>query len=346
MRKQTFGQGSITEKQVLKLLYEHGPMTRNQLASSLGLSMPTLSHVITDLMSAGFVGQAQTLRSTGGRRAMTLELVSGCRLALSVEIGDTGLELALTDLTLRTIAIDRFGLPADQAARHQQAMDGVIGFLNREQVPADRLLGITILTPETQPELEAQRLAQTLTEELECPAAMLTRELAASLANALPLENGIYLELGSRVHCLEVRDHRPILPQGRDLAHVVADLRSEQVCPCGRRGCFARLGSTKQLWASACDRESALQLLKWDTGSAVWQAYLRTLAGFLDNLQTLMDLPITIASDFTMELSCDLPNVFEALTGRTSEQITLVRAMNDDPITGSALWLIHHAIYR
>jgi glucokinase len=83
---------------VIEAAYANGPVTRAQLAALTGLSKPTVSSIVTDLL------QADLLRSTGrtagkiGRTAELYEVNSAVGYVVGVDLGGTKIRAAICDL--------------------------------------------------------------------------------------------------------------------------------------------------------------------------------------------------------------------------------------------------------
>ena len=74
---------------VLRRLATHGPATRPQLAQALGLSRPTMSAVMPELMNLDLVGSSGSSRGATGRSAVLYSRAAGAGHVLGVEIGAT-----------------------------------------------------------------------------------------------------------------------------------------------------------------------------------------------------------------------------------------------------------------
>ncbi|GAB3982509.1 winged helix-turn-helix domain-containing protein [Plantactinospora veratri] len=62
---------------LLSKLFLEGPLTRQDLARSTGLSQPAVSNVVGDLIGAGLVVEAGAVESDGGRPSMMLRVAPG-----------------------------------------------------------------------------------------------------------------------------------------------------------------------------------------------------------------------------------------------------------------------------
>ena len=94
-----------TRNSIYRHLYESKDFCSKQsLARDLGLSLPTVYQNLTELMHAGLVRNSGEQRSTGGRRAMGLQIVPDARYAIGVSITETRLRFVAADLQLEEMA--------------------------------------------------------------------------------------------------------------------------------------------------------------------------------------------------------------------------------------------------
>ena len=86
---------------VLNWLLQEQPLSRSRLVELTGLSFPTITHLINDLIQEGIAqeGVGVVISQTRmGRRRQLLELVAGSRMALAIHLGSPGAQVGLVDL--------------------------------------------------------------------------------------------------------------------------------------------------------------------------------------------------------------------------------------------------------
>lgn len=74
---------------------------KQTLAHDLQLSLPTVCQHLKELMDAGLIRCSGESRSTGGRKAMGLDVAPEARLAAGVSISKNHLRILLADLRLQ-----------------------------------------------------------------------------------------------------------------------------------------------------------------------------------------------------------------------------------------------------
>lgn len=66
--------GKMTERQLLRVLQRHGPLSRAELARQAGLSAPAVSRAVAALLRAGLLEESAAVQPTGGRPAVRYRL--------------------------------------------------------------------------------------------------------------------------------------------------------------------------------------------------------------------------------------------------------------------------------
>ena len=93
-----------TRSSIYQYLYHHkGFCSKQTVAQDLGLSLPTVYQNLTELMDAGLVRYSGEQRSTGGRRAMGLDITPDARIAISISVADNYIRFAAVDLRLQEL---------------------------------------------------------------------------------------------------------------------------------------------------------------------------------------------------------------------------------------------------
>jgi N-acetylglucosamine repressor len=78
--------GKINERQVLRALQAHGPLSRAEVARQLGLSAPTVSKAVASLLRCGLLEEGDAPEQTLGRPATRLRLATRTAQVLGVVI--------------------------------------------------------------------------------------------------------------------------------------------------------------------------------------------------------------------------------------------------------------------
>lgn len=121
--------------------------SKQTLAHDLQLSLPTVYQHLKELMDAGLIRYSGKSLSTGGRKAMGLDIVPGARVAAGVSISQNHMRMLLADLRLRELRYRERRLePYTGLSQLRELLAGelerLLGDLDRE-----RLLGVGIALP-------------------------------------------------------------------------------------------------------------------------------------------------------------------------------------------------------
>jgi len=111
---------------LLTRLFLDGPLTRQDLSRSTGLSQPAVSNVVSDLIDDGLVAEAGAMESDGGRPSILLRVAPGYGAVAGVDVGETRVRVELFDLGLTQLAsvdqpIDPSGAGPETVVRHIHA---------------------------------------------------------------------------------------------------------------------------------------------------------------------------------------------------------------------------------
>ncbi|WP_369686556.1 ROK family protein [Limnochorda pilosa] len=157
---------------VLTALRLNGPLSRAQLARQIGLSQPTVSAIVEELLHLDLVVEKGEGPSTGGRRPTLLGLGGERLYVLAMDLGGTRMKMGLVNLQGRLLASQ--AVPTPGSGRNgttrldpQQILEGVVAhlkrFMDEVAVPKDRILALGLGLPGvTDPERGIVTLAPAL----------------------------------------------------------------------------------------------------------------------------------------------------------------------------------------
>src|SRR6266498_2036818 len=80
---------------LLSRLFLDGPLTRQDLTLSTGLSQAAVSNVVGDLIEDGLVTEVGTVDSDGGRPRVMLQVAPRFALVVGVDVGETRVQVEL-----------------------------------------------------------------------------------------------------------------------------------------------------------------------------------------------------------------------------------------------------------
>ncbi|MET8266334.1 ROK family protein [Micromonospora arida] len=132
---------------LLTKLFLDGPLTRQDLVRSTGLSQPAVSNVVADMIDEGLVAEAGAAESDGGRPSMLLRIAPRFAFLIGVDVGETRVRVELFDFAMTLLASVEYPLdPArtepDLVAGHVLA--GIEAVTGQAGVAPGDVLGVGI----------------------------------------------------------------------------------------------------------------------------------------------------------------------------------------------------------
>lgn len=198
---------------VLRRLATHGPATRPQLARALGLSRPTMSAVMPELMNLGLVSTGGSSRGATGRSAVLYSLAPGAGHVLGVEVGATRARVVAHSLDGEQIAAREERVPARRrnvaaaaVSTTMELCEKVLAEVGDDHGPLRDVVVAAPTKPSTKPSTK--------------PTAVSTSGLQADgveqFAAALPVPEGVPVIVENNVNCAAIAEHRLGAAQHQD----------------------------------------------------------------------------------------------------------------------------------
>jgi predicted NBD/HSP70 family sugar kinase len=133
---------------VLRLVRDHGTISRIEIAQATGLHKATITDLVAQLISAGFLedtGELGTHRKVGRRRRL-LRFLPLAGLVAGVDIRMTHVAVAITDLNAHVIAQDSFHYEIHDAVNTvlMRVAAMIKNLLKTSRHPVSKLVGIGI----------------------------------------------------------------------------------------------------------------------------------------------------------------------------------------------------------
>lgn len=328
----------INRNRVFQYLLFQAPqgVKKQDLALALGMSLPTLTQNLSELMALGLVDNDRLGDSSGGRPPRILQVTAGARWAVGVELSAHHIRLVALDLLAQTLdfqAVTRpFRLDGDYAGKLARTVEDFIGHIGLDRA---RLLGVGLTVPGIvsaeedviawAPTLGLRDVPVTaLTGAIPYPTHVVNDANAGGYAQAWgrPADQPMaYVSLGRGVGGAILFSGGAYLGQnGRsaEFGHICVH-PGGALCSCGRKGCLEAYCSTARL-----SDDLGLSLgeffARLDGGDgackALWERYLDTLALALGNIRVTLDCPIVLGG----KLSPFLQERLEPLKARLRAQ--------------------------
>lgn len=135
---------------VLNALYDHGPISRAEVARMSGLTRTTVGEVVGELIADGMAREIGRGPSTGGKAPILLQLIDDARCVIGLDLGEMVFRGALLDLrgrVLETVEREVGGLDGLDGEQALAVVHDLVDELHRRAGGGAPLLGIGIGTP-------------------------------------------------------------------------------------------------------------------------------------------------------------------------------------------------------
>ncbi|MGK5671333.1 ROK family transcriptional regulator [Micromonospora sp. URMC 106] len=132
---------------LLSKLFLDGPLTRQDLVRSTGLSQPAVSNVVGDLIDEGLVVEAGAAESDGGRPSMILRVAPRFAFVVGVDVGETRVRVELFDFAMALLASVEYPLDpvrTEPAVVAGHVLAGIDAVTTRAGVAPDDVLGVGV----------------------------------------------------------------------------------------------------------------------------------------------------------------------------------------------------------
>ena len=313
-RSAAAGVKQMNRSNIYMLLHKTGPMSRQSVVYTLGLSLPTVVQNLTQMQQEGLIEEAGLQSNTGGRRAMTYSIVHDFRVAIGLDITMYHVSAVVVDLHGAILSQIRRNIAFSRTEDYFICIATLVDELIRgAALRPEQILGVGISLPGlinadgtncyyckvlhtdsiSQAEfaryipypvrLQHDVMSSAFAESWqgETSGSLFYIMLSHSIGGAVFLNDGIYSGVNNRSGEL---GHMQLVENGR-------------LCYCGRRGCADPYCSSKPLVALT-DGNLAAFFDQLEAGDPevrrVWDEYLHFLARVIHNLRMLFDSRIVL----------------------------------------------------
>ena len=326
-------------RRVLQYIYDSvEPVTKQEIAGALSLSLPTVTGNLAELLEEGLVSCSGTQESTGGRKPRTYALEPQSRTAVGVFIRDDSVQMLAIDLRAGEMGFQEASVPFAHTEEYYHMIAQCLEeFMDSCGLARDRLLGVGITIPGIIDQA-AGRLVMSPTlelwdiplEEIYChfsryPTFIENSPNASGYAERWAdseATNVVYLSLDRGVGGAIIQGDKQYMGdhgRGGEFGHMRL-IPNGRLCHCGRRGCVEAYCSTSRLSddLGITLEEFFTRLQAGDEAVAeVWEEYRTHLADTLVNLRTCFDCDIILGGSLSRYLEGLLPEICWELGEKT-----------------------------
>lgn len=246
---------------ILKLLNDHGAMSRKDIASETGLTPAAVTLICTDLITAGILVEKGEVEEEkrAGRKKVLIDINYQYKYVLSISIEAETTCVTISDLEANCLAIRK--IPMDASREPEQFLKNIVDEgkalmweqgISREQVlgvgvsvwgVVDRKNGISQHALRVWP--EAVPVCEILRKYMDFPVILENNIRAFAEAELIygsgkKQENLLFIKWGPGVGSaiiVQNQIYRGYESKSGEIGHVVM-VRNGKKCHCGRRGCL------------------------------------------------------------------------------------------------------------
>lgn len=361
----------INRSKIYQYIYRSKLTSKLQIVQDLQMGLSTVSQNLNLLENEGLIEKNGYFDSTGGRKANAIQIVSDFRISIGVGILKNMFHITAIDLYGNTVYTDTIPLTySNTAAYYQQITDKVKDFIEKNQYPEDKILGVSIATqgitsPDNTTVIYGNIMNNTgmrlkdFSRHLPYPCHLEHDSKSAAfleLWNHPELDSAVVLLLNRNLGGAIITNHQ--IHQGCSMhsgtiEHICVN-PDGPLCYCGNRGCLETYCSANSLeQASGMTIKEFFPLLREKKSPQliqIWEDYLKHLAFAMKNLNLVIDAPIIIsgylAPYFTEEDTDYLLRQINSMTPfeLKEEQILVGTHGQYTPAIGAALFYVKEFI--
>lgn len=362
----------INRSKIYQYIYRSKLTSKLQIVQDLQMGLSTVSQNLNLLENEGLIEKNGYFDSTGGRKANAIQIVSDFRISIGVGILKNMFHITAIDLYGNTVYTDTIPLTySNTAAYYQQITDKVKDFIDKNQYPENKILGVSIATqgitsPDNSTVIYGNIMNNTgmrlkdFSRHLPYPCHLEHDSKSAAfleLWNHPELDSAVVLLLNRNLGGAIITNHQ--IHQGCSMhsgtiEHICVN-PDGPLCYCGNRGCLETYCSANSLeQASGMTIKEFFPLLREKKSPQliqIWEDYLKHLAFAMKNLNLVIDAPIIIsgylAPYFTEE---DTDYLLEQINSMTpfeleKEQLLVGTHGQYTPAIGAALFYVKEFIH-
>ena len=306
----------INRSKIYQYIYRSKLTSKLQIVQDLQMGLSTVSQNLNLLENEGLIEKNGYFDSTGGRKANAIQIVSDFRISIGVGILKNMFHITAIDLYGNTVYTDTIPLTySNTAAYYQQITDKVKDFIDKNQYPENKILGVSIATQgitssDNTTVIYGNIMNNTgmrlkdFSRHLPYPCHLEHDSKSAAfleLWNHPELDSAVVLLLNRNLGGAIITNHQ--IHQGRSMhsgtiEHICVN-PDGPLCYGGNRGCLETSCSHNSLeQASGMTIKEFFPLLREKKSPQliqIWEDYLKHLAFAMKNLNLVIDAPIIIS---------------------------------------------------
>ncbi|MGF6990725.1 putative NBD/HSP70 family sugar kinase [Lachnospiraceae bacterium PF1-21] len=350
---------------IYQLVYLQGKISKPDIATQLGISLPTALQNVKELQAEGLLQEGSPLQSTGGRRAVAVTCTSNARYSIGIDITRNHVRIVIINLMAEIVSSLRIQKIFQNTTDYFSELGNLVdGLIKDSKINPELLLGVGFSVPGV---ISSDGLLLVYSHVLnvsglQCsqmkrylpfPAMLCNDANAAGYAEMWSdrnNSNALYLALSNSVGgaiILNNNLYRGENQRAGEFGHMTL-VRDGLPCYCGRNGCMDSYCSA-QVLSQHTDGNLDLFFQKLRDGDIkiqnVWKEYLEWLAMAINNLTVSLDCKVILGGylgSYFEEYLNDLRRLTADIStfDADSEYINVCKYKHDAAAVGAALLFV------
>jgi predicted NBD/HSP70 family sugar kinase len=310
---------------IYKLIYSAGKISKQEIASSLNLSLPTVSQKLIQLEENGLIAKEGHFESSVGRRAAAYAICTEARISIGVEIQNREIRIVSVDLKGSVCSSVRSPIEYKNTdGYYKEVAYAVKDFILDRDYLSDQILGVSF-TMQGLTSVDGTRISfgkimgntgleiTAFSQYLNYPCSFFHDAKCAANAELWfnkDLSDALYISMAHHLGGARILGGQIIMGDhghGGAAEHVRLVPNGRQ-CYCGRKGCMDTYCSIDALLEQGEDIDDFFRIMREGNSpehTARWKEFLETLGTALDSLNSLLDTTIILGGEFAYYLTED-----------------------------------------
>lgn len=139
----------LNKQNVMRCIADHGPIHRSEIASIVGLSLPTVMDITDKLLEHGMIVAEKRRESGKGKRPELLRVCGEFYRFIGVDVGRTTIRIVLVGLDQKIIATVKYATRDVHRVRAfvEHICEEVLALVRRSGVDMDTVVGVCVAMP-------------------------------------------------------------------------------------------------------------------------------------------------------------------------------------------------------
>jgi predicted NBD/HSP70 family sugar kinase len=303
----------INRNAIYRFLYKHDPISIQEIAQTLNMSLPTVTQNLKELQERDLIIETGLFESTGGRKAKAITY-NRHKYAVGLDITRNHVGIVLIDLSGKLLKNVRQHYPFVNSKTYFEGVGNLVKeFIEDCEIENEKILGVGIALPVILSE-DKQIVnyatvidfkggnVKDFSEFIPYPCILSNDANAAGFAELWDeenIQNVVYLSLNNSVGGSIIIGKNIYTGQNQrsgEFGHMTI-VREGRRCYCGQKGCVDAYCSAKILSDSTNGNIAEffrLLRLKNEPQKALWDEYLTHLVVIINNLRMLYDCNVIL----------------------------------------------------